>query len=133
MRRPHQYRGGFQFAGRVNLARQLRQELTPAEELLWKLLRNRRLFGVKFRRQHQIGSFITDFYSHEAQLVIECDGPVHEENEQWQHDQNRDAYLISLGLTVLRFNNDQILNEIDAVLRQILVTVHERNASRPHP
>jgi len=78
MNRGRQYRGGYQFAGLVNLARELREKHTPSEALLWQLLRNRRLFGFKFRRQHQFGDYIADFYCHEARLVIECDGSVHD-------------------------------------------------------
>jgi type I restriction enzyme R subunit len=116
-----QYRGGFQFGGLVELARELRKKQTSAEALLWELLRNRQLLGFKFRRQHQFGHYIADFYCHEAQLVIECDGAVHEPNEQWHHDQNRDAYMIAQGLRVLRFSNDRILNDTENVLDQIAV------------
>ena len=120
MRRLRQYRGGLRFAGRVELARQLRQEQTPAEKLLWALLRNRRLRRFKFRRQHQIGNYIVDFFCLEAQLVIECDGSVHNHNQQWQHDQVRDAYLVSQGLRVLRFTNEQVLNESWEVLDEVV-------------
>ena len=91
MNEPTQYRGGYEFAGLAELARELRAKQTPAETLLWQLLRKRQLLGFKFRRQHQFGDYITDFYCHEARLVIECDGSVHDPNEQWHHDQNRDA------------------------------------------
>jgi very-short-patch-repair endonuclease len=114
-----QYRGGYQFAGLVERARELRQLRTPAEALLWELLRNRQLLGFKFRRQHQFGDYIADFYCHEAQLVIECDGSAHGSNEAWHHDQERDAYLIAQGLRVLRFTNDRILNETAGVLDEI--------------
>src|SRR5260370_20311655 len=75
------------FAGLADLARELRERQTPAEALLWQLLRNRRLLGFKFRRQHQFGDYIADFYCHEARMVIECDGSAHDPNEQWHHDQ----------------------------------------------
>src|SRR5204862_1027904 len=113
MRKPRQYRGGYQFAGLVDLERELRKSQTPAEELLWELLRKRRLLGFKFRRQHQFGDYIADFYSHEAQLVIECDGSAHGPNDAWHHDQERDAYMIAQGLRVLRFSNERILNETE--------------------
>ena len=119
MNRGRQYRGGYQFAGLVNLARALREKQTPAEGLLWQLLRNRQLLGFKFRRQHQFGDYIADFYCYEARLVIECDGSVHDRNEQWHHDQNRDAYMIAQGLRVLRFTNEQILNDAEKVLAEI--------------
>ena len=89
------------------MARDLRMRQTEAETLLWQLLRNRQLLGFKFRRQHQFGDYIADFYCREASLVIECDGSVHERNEQWHHDQKRDAYMIFSGLRILRFTNEQ--------------------------
>ena len=119
MNEPRQYRGGYEFAGLAELARELRAKQTPAETLLWQLLRNRQLFGFRFRRQHQLGDYIADFYCHEASLVVECDGSVHDPNEQWHHDRNRDAYMIAQGLRVSRFSNEQILNDIENVLRQI--------------
>ena len=114
-----QYRGGYQVAGLVELARELRKKQTSAEGLLWQLLRNRQLLEFKFRRQHQFGDYVADFYCHEAQLVIECDGSAHESNEQWYHDRNRDTYMIAQGLRVLRFTNDRILNDIENVLEEI--------------
>jgi type I restriction enzyme R subunit len=92
VKQPRHYRAGYQAAGLLEQARQLRAKQTRAEELLWQLLRNRQLLGFKFRRQHQFGDYVADFYCREAQLVIECDGSVHDPNEQWQHDQARDAY-----------------------------------------
>jgi type I restriction enzyme R subunit len=97
----------------------LRKKQTPAEALLWELLRNRQLLGFKFRRQHQYGDYIADFYCHEGQLVIECDGAAHDPNEAWHHDQNRDAYMIAQGLRVLRFTNERILNDTEQVLEEI--------------
>jgi type I restriction enzyme R subunit len=119
MHKAKHYRGGYQVAGLSDFARSLRIKATPAESLLWQLLRNRRLLGFKFRRQHQFGDYIADFYCHEARLVIECDGSVHDVNESWQHDRNRDLYLTGHGLRVLRFRNDEILNATDEVLAEI--------------
>ena len=106
-------------AGLTELARDLRSQQTSAEALLWQLLRNRQLLGFKFRRQHQIGAYVADFYCREACLVVECDGAAHDLNEQWQHDQVRDAYLASQGVRVLRFINDRVLNDTENVLREI--------------
>jgi type I restriction enzyme, R subunit len=114
-----QYRGGYKVAGRTALARDLRKSRTPAEDLLWQLLRGRRLRGFKFRRQHQIGDYVADFSCRDASLVIECDGDVHEENESWQHDRARDAYMIGQGTRVIRFQNQRILNDTEKVLREI--------------
>src|SRR5207237_9996367 len=120
VRKARQDRGGYQFSGLKGLTRELRAKETEAEVLLWKLLRNRQLLGLKFRRQHQFGDYVADFYCHEAQLVIECDGPVHEDNERWHHDQNRDAYMIAQGRRVLRFSNAAILNDPERVLNDIV-------------
>ena len=114
-----QYRGGYQFTGLVRLARELRKRPTSAEMLLWQLLRDRRLLGFKFRRQHQFGDYVTDFYCREARLVIECDGSAHDPSEQWHHDQTRDAYMIGQDVRVLRFTNERILNDTASVLEEI--------------
>jgi len=119
VKRKRQYRGGYEFAGLSRLARELRKKQTSAEALLWHLLRDRQLLGFKFRRQHQFGDYITDFYCRKAGLVIECDGSAHEANEQWHHDQERDAYMIGQGLHVLRIANDRILNDTANVLAEI--------------
>ena len=103
----------------VTRARELRTNETQAEACLWTNLRNRQLHGFKFRRQHQLGNYITDFYCQEAQLVIECDGSVHQTNGASHHDQTRDAYMVGQGLRVLRFSNDEVLNNTEAVLRKI--------------
>lgn len=119
MHKAKHYRRGYDVAGLTNLARQLRKEQTRAEALRWQLLRNRQLMGFKFRRQHQFGDYVADFYCHEAQLVVECDGAVHEGNERWQHDQARDAYLTGHGLRVLRFTNSQVLLDTETTLQEI--------------
>jgi very-short-patch-repair endonuclease len=119
VKRERQYRGGYQFAGLSRLARELREKQTSAEALLWQLLRNRQLLGFKFRRQHQFGDYVTDFYCGDARLVIECDGAAHEPNEQWHHDQQRNAYMIAQGIRVLRFPNERILKDPESVLKEI--------------
>ena len=119
MKRVRHYRGGLHFAGLTEHARKLRIVQTAAEAKLWSLLRNKQIRGFKFRRQHQVGGYIADFYCHEAQLVVECDGSVHNTNEQWHHDQRRDAYMTSNGIRVLRFTNEEILGDPDRVLAAI--------------
>lgn len=104
-------------ASLLSRARQLRRNQTNAELELWMRLRGRQL-GAKFKRQHRIGPYIADFCSLELRLVIELDGGQH--LEQVAADQKRGAYLTSRGFRVLRFWNDQVLKETDAVLDQIL-------------
>lgn len=91
----------------MKLARELRRKQTPAEDLLWELLRDRQLCDAKFRRQHQFGDYLCDFYCHDAKLVVECDGAPHHTAKGKQHDAKRDAFLKAQDLTVLRFENDR--------------------------
>ncbi|OGX01626.1 MAG: hypothetical protein A3J12_11410, partial [Omnitrophica bacterium RIFCSPLOWO2_02_FULL_44_11] len=112
------YRGGYDFSGLVDKARELRNKQTPAETILWEMLRGRQFMGLKFRRQHQIGDYVADFYCHEHQLVIELDGGIHK--EKIKKDKKRDEYLCSMGFTVLRFPNNQVLEDPQSVLEQIV-------------
>jgi very-short-patch-repair endonuclease len=88
-------------------ARQLRRTQTRAEAALWKMLRARRLAGLKFRRQQPLGPFIADFFCAEAALVVEADGAVH--LGRHERDAARDAWLEAAGVAVVRFSNDEIL------------------------
>jgi adenine-specific DNA-methyltransferase len=89
-----------------------------AEELLWQRLRNRQL-NAKFRRQRPIGPFIVDFYCAEARLVVEIDGDVHLEASRADRDQARTEWLEELGYRVLRFGNDEVMQNLEAVLEKI--------------
>ena len=102
-------------------ARQLRKELTPAELKLWAYLRGNKLNGVSFRRQHAIGNYIVDFVSIKKKLIIELDGSQHIEQEEY--DLARTTYLESLGYKVVRFWNDDVINNINSVIRAIGVTL----------
>jgi type I restriction enzyme R subunit len=119
MKRKRHYRGGYQFAGLLELARTLRKEETSAESVLWEVLRDRQLLGFKFRRQHQFGNYVADFFCQEAAVAIECDGAIHQKDEQWHHDQIRDAFFAGEGIVVLRFSNEQILNDTASVVEEI--------------
>lgn len=98
------YRGRLEFSGLINEARELRKNQTKAEEIFWELVRNRKFKSLKFRRQHQVGSYIVDFYCNEQKLIIEFDGEVYDSQEQQKHDSIRDKYLTTIGNKVLRFN-----------------------------
>ena len=93
----------------ISLARQLRGSQTSAEDALWACLRNRRLVDAKFRRQHPMGRYVADFYCHEAHLVIELDGSAHNEEAQREYDAARQEIIEQQGITVLRFENDQVM------------------------
>ena len=100
-------------------ARRLRREMTDAERALWSKLRGKQIQGVQFYRQKPIGNHIVDFYAPKAKLVVEVDGSQHLEESHVQKDNRRDAYLASLGLMVLRFDDLQVLREPDAVVEVI--------------
>lgn len=100
-------------------SRQLRSNLTDAEQKLWQNLRRKQINGWQFYRQKPLGPYIVDFYCAAARLVVELDGSQHFEPEHQEADRKRDEYLRGLGLTVLRFDNRQVLLETEAVLEII--------------
>jgi very-short-patch-repair endonuclease len=99
--------------------RELRQELTQAEKMLWAELRSRKLNGLKFRRQHPIDKFVLDFYCHERKLAIELDGSIHDVKVNKDYDEARTVMLEGLGIYTLRFRNDEIVNNMGSVLQKI--------------
>ena len=101
----------------MHQAGELRHEMTPAERKLWAYLRNDQL-GVNFRRQHAIGSYITDFCCVQRKLVIELDGGQH--LDQQEYDLQRSEYLRSKGYHVLRFWNNDVLDDLEGVTRVML-------------
>ncbi|QEM04315.1 endonuclease domain-containing protein [Mucilaginibacter rubeus] len=115
----------------IDFCRKLRQRETVTEKKLWFELRNRKLAGKKFLRQHPLcvqsyfGKslyYIPDFYCHEAKLVIEADGAIHLYKKEY--DKNRDKVLSDLGLEILRFENDEIISNINEVLNKIILHLH---------
>ena len=100
-------------------SRELRSNMTAAEKRLWEKINRRQLKGYRFCRQKPIGGFIVDFYCLKAKLVIEVDGGIHFNRETRENDRNRDEYLISLNLNVLRFTNNEIFTNIDEVINRI--------------
>lgn len=110
------YRGGPAFSSLLEEARALRRRQTPAEEIFWQIVRDRKFLNLKFRRQHQIGPYITDFFCNERKLVVELDGGVHQIPEQKERDKERDAYLTSLGNKVVRLKNEEITERLEQTL-----------------
>ena len=102
-------------------ARRLRRDSTRAESILWDALRAGRLNGLRFRRQHPLGRFVVDFCCPSARLIVELDGPVHD--EQAERDAARTAQLEAYGYTVLRFPNADVEQKLAGVLQTILATV----------
>ena len=103
----------------LNKAAALRKNMTKAEQRLWEELRNRKLNGFRFRRQHPIGIFIVDFFCYEAMLSIEIDGSVHDTSFQSERDIERSKMLSELGIKELRFINKQIFNSLESVVEEI--------------
>jgi len=103
-------------------ARRLRSEMTDAEKKLWQLIRGHRLEGISFRRQMPIAGYIVDFAAPAHRLIVELDGSQHGESARQERDDERDEALRSLGWTVLRFWNAEVLSEPDGVCRNILDT-----------
>ena len=99
-------------------SREHRQKPTEAEAVLWEFLRKRQL-GQPFRRQHIIGDYIADFTCIPSKLIIELDGGYHQIPEQQDCDAERQQWLVSQGFTVIRFTNEEIINDIDNVLYTI--------------
>jgi very-short-patch-repair endonuclease len=103
----------------------LRKNMTLAERILWKKLKDKKIFSIKFRKQHPVGIFIVDFYCHEYKLAIEVDGEVHKDENQSEYDLGRTAELNKYGIKVIRFTNDQIIYDINSVLTKILEIITE--------
>lgn len=101
----------------------MRKDATPCEDILWEYLRGRQVAGLKFRRQFAVGQFLVDFYCREAKLVIEVDGPVHDTETAIKRDTEREGYIKSQGLRILRFSNYEIESNLEAVINQIIAFV----------
>jgi len=108
----------------MHRAGELRKEPMPAERKLWAYLRGNELNGVNFRRQHAIGNFIVDFVSIKEKLVIELDGSQHLEQEEY--DIERTNYLESREYKVIRFWNNDVMNDIEGVIRKIEFALNEK-------
>ena len=114
----------------VARARRLREKSSWAEKLLWRMLRNERFSGYKFRRQHPFGEYTLDFYCAEARLVVETDGFQHGHPAQQQHDAKRDAFLANHGIVVKRIWNWRLKKEPQVVRDNLWMLLQER---APHP
>jgi very-short-patch-repair endonuclease len=101
------------------LRKQLRNNLTPAEAELWKHLQQGRLAGRKFRRQHSVGNYILDFYCPQEKLGIELDGRGHFTDFGFEADEKRTAFLESLGIRIIRFENKAVFSQLEGVLEEI--------------
>ena len=100
-------------------ARELRKYETVAEKILWARLHKNQILGLQFRRQHPINRFIADFYCPKIKLVLEVDGSIHDLPENQDYDIGRSEILKDFGITVIRFTNEQIVDDIENVIIEI--------------
>ena len=110
-------------------AKSNRKESTKSEKIIWNLIRNKKI-GARFRRQHQIGDYVIDFVSIEKKLIIEIDGGQHNNEQDVKYDEKRTLYLKNLGFKVIRFWNNDVLNNLDGVYDIISKILQ---GERPHP
>jgi very-short-patch-repair endonuclease len=111
------------------LAREKRRQPTQAEDVLWKALQGCGLGGLKFRRQHPVGPFIVDFYCSAARLVVEVDGPIHAYSPQ--EDALRQAAIEAHGFTVIRLQNEEVVQNLDAALSRISAAAATQSSAIP--
>ncbi len=114
----------------IKYRKKLRKKVTPAEAVLWKYIKSEKLNGIKFRRQYSINNYILDFYCPEFKIAIELDGTHHFSEEGIINDSERDDYLKSIGIKVLRFENDLIMKRLETVLSIILEEIKKTPLSR---
>lgn len=103
-----------------DIRRKLRKAQTPEERKLWNLVRNKKIDGYKFFRQYSVGNYILDFYCPEKKLALEADGGQHSRDKNIKYDQERTQYLNTKNIKVIRFWNNEILNNIEGVYLSIL-------------
>jgi very-short-patch-repair endonuclease len=108
----------------LEAAKILRKRMTPCEIMLWEKLRSKQIHGLRFRSQHPIDIFIADFYCHQVRLVIEIDGEIHE--GQIEYDDGREAEIEKYGIKIMRFTNDEVINDIEIVVNKIKKIVSDR-------
>ncbi|MCE4562930.1 endonuclease domain-containing protein [Maribellus sp. CM-23] len=110
-------------------AKALRKSMTDAEKILWERLKNKQILNLRFRRQHPIDIFISDFYCHTVRLVIELDGKIHK--AQKEYDEGRTAEMERFDIQVIRFRNEEIENDIENVINKIGSIIRQRLKSPP--
>jgi cyclase len=122
------YKKGGMFESTNNLlfelAKDLRRNMTEAETMLWIYLKPG-INGLKFRRQHPIGTYIADFYCHKVKLIIEADGPIHDKPDIKEYDKRREKDLTLMGCHILHFSNKEIFTDVENVLEKIKAKVEE--------
>ncbi len=105
--------------------RQLRQNITKAEKILWEKVKDRQIEDCKFRRQYSVAEFVIDFYSPELKLAIEIDGDSHFQNGAAEYDKERQVFIESTGIRFIRFTNDDVYNNLSGVLEYIAQNIRD--------
>ncbi|HNX56687.1 MAG TPA: endonuclease domain-containing protein, partial [Prolixibacteraceae bacterium] len=100
-------------------AKVMRENMTQAEKVVWELLKEKKMVGLRFKAQHPIDIFIADFYCHALKLVIEIDGEIHKSKDQKEYDIGREAELEHWGIKVIRFTNEEVKKNIEHVKKEI--------------
>lgn len=103
----------------TKIRQELRIEATGAEKIFWSKVGHRQFYDLKFRRQHGIGNYIVDFYCPEKKLAIEIDGDTHAESDAIKRDDIRTKFIESLGYAVIRYTNNDVINNIDGVFADL--------------
>ena len=109
------------------MRKRLRNQLTPEEALLWNVLKNRQVSGLKFRRQHGMGAYVMDFYCPSIKLCIELDGEAHRSEDANDYDDKRTLFFKENGITVMRFENCIVRNDMQAIINAIVAFCEERS------
>lgn len=133
MEKKSPYKPGGMFEGAspilFDYAKQLRKTMTAAEMLLWGHLK-KGIEGYKFRRQHPLASYIADLYCHKLRLIIEVDGNIHDKLEVREYDLLREQELKQLGYSIIRFTNEEVLNNVQSVIQKIEVIIKDDSAKQ---
>jgi len=119
---------GRYFSNKIEIKffrKKLRNNATSAEATLWNLIKNKKLKGRKFRRQHSLGNYIADFYCSTEKVIVELDGNPHGEYHKIEKDKVRDEFLESLGYKIVRFENRTVFQDPDYVLEEISKTFND--------
>jgi len=117
----------LRYTGKLKeVARTLRRNMTESEQVLWSRLRGKQLLSVQFYRQKPIGNYIVDFFAPRAELVVEVDGSQHFMTDHVEKDRERDRYLMSRGIRVLRFNSRAVLRDTDSVVEAIYQAMQQK-------
>ncbi len=110
---------------KLQIAREFRKKLTKSEKIMWGVIRNRKLLGLKFKRQYVIDGYIIDFYCHELRLAIEIDGSVHYQEEQMKYDEERQKIIEQNNIRFIRINNEAVEININKILKELKILINK--------